>query len=419
MIVGILLLLLFCSGNSYNCGALHKLYRKAPECFRGDAARSQLALFANKDYLGGNVASRTLFGLTEAFAKLIPVTNVSIGNAEKAEKDNENKTEKLTKLDEVAANIREDYEKIFWATGNMNTELWADDCFFADPFSSFGGPGKGQSTKRFKANADALGKLVLDPSIRITSFEVVPPTSQLMTHMTEEEEDPEVDPKEVGKVDPKITGKGKGGKAEVKVGWIFTSTLNLPWKPVLAAAGSTSHVLREGDLRIVEYREKWKSKPWDVVKRLFIPTKTKSTGASTAASAILIASTLGFSLPLPLPISGSGLVRADHHQMTAMAADYPYPALAAAERQTIDLFEANTPSVVYISTFSEKLDVLNMNVLEVPAGTGTGFVWDTQGHIVTNYHVIRSARTAKVTIKSQRPGVAPLVRECNIGYVFV
>lgn len=30
-----------------------------------------------------------------------------------------------------------------------------------------------------------------------------------------------------------------------------------------------------------------------------------------------------------------------------------------------------------------------MNVLEVPAGTGSGFVWDDKGHIVTNFHVIR------------------------------
>lgn len=71
------------------------------------------------------------------------------------------------------------------------------------------------------------------------------------------------------------------------------------------------------------------------------------------------------------------------------------------ERQTIQIFEEATPSVVYVNTYIEKIDVLNMNVMEVPSGTGSGFVWDKAGHIVTNYHVIRNAANAKVTITSQ------------------
>lgn len=35
---------------------------------------------------------------------------------------------------------------------------------------------------------------------------------------------------------------------------------------------------------------------------------------------------------------------------------------------------------------------------EVPAGTGSGFVWDKLGHIVTNYHVIRNAESARISI---------------------
>eukprot|EP00596_Hydrurales_sp_CCMP1899_P006852 CAMPEP_0119037690 /NCGR_PEP_ID=MMETSP1177-20130426/6187_1 /TAXON_ID=2985 /ORGANISM="Ochromonas sp, Strain CCMP1899" /LENGTH=392 /DNA_ID=CAMNT_0006999307 /DNA_START=382 /DNA_END=1560 /DNA_ORIENTATION=+ len=68
------------------------------------------------------------------------------------------------------------------------------------------------------------------------------------------------------------------------------------------------------------------------------------------------------------------------------------------ERDTIDLFQRNTPSVVYINTFTAKIDIFSMNVMEVPAGTGSGFVWDKLGHIVTNYHVIKNAASAKVTI---------------------
>ena len=36
--------------------------------------------------------------------------------------------------------------------------------------------------------------------------------------------------------------------------------------------------------------------------------------------------------------------------------------------------------------------------LEVPSGTGSGFVWDDKGHIVTNYHVIRQAQSAQVAV---------------------
>lgn len=36
-------------------------------------------------------------------------------------------------------------------------------------------------------------------------------------------------------------------------------------------------------------------------------------------------------------------------------------------------------------------DAFTLDVLEVPQGSGSGFVWDKKGHIVTNYHVIRGA----------------------------
>ena len=62
----------------------------------------------------------------------------------------------------------------------------------------------------------------------------------------------------------------------VRVSWIFSSKLNFPWKPILAAAGETFHYLDPYTGLIVRYEETWKSKPWDVVKRLFIPTKDKN-----------------------------------------------------------------------------------------------------------------------------------------------
>jgi S1-C subfamily serine protease len=74
--------------------------------------------------------------------------------------------------------------------------------------------------------------------------------------------------------------------------------------------------------------------------------------------------------------------------------------LQSTESQTIRLFQKNTPSVVYINTFAERIDAFSMNVMEVPLGSGSGFVWDNKGHIVTNYHLIQNAKSAKVVAKS-------------------
>ena len=73
---------------------------------------------------------------------------------------------------------------------------------------------------------------------------------------------------------------------------------------------------------------------------------------------------------------------------------------AADESKVMQLFEDARPSVVNINTFVAKVDSLSLNVMEVPAGTGSGFVWDRDGHIVTNYHVIRNAAAAKVSLLS-------------------
>ncbi|KAH9330107.1 hypothetical protein KI387_002215, partial [Taxus chinensis] len=61
------------------------------------------------------------------------------------------------------------------------------------------------------------------------------------------------------------------------------------------------------------------------------------------------------------------------------------------ELATVRLFQDNTPSVVYITNLAVRQDAFTLDVLEVPQGSGSGFIWDQRGHIVTNYHVIRGA----------------------------
>ncbi len=68
------------------------------------------------------------------------------------------------------------------------------------------------------------------------------------------------------------------------------------------------------------------------------------------------------------------------------------------EQATVDLFEKASPSVVYITNLALRRDFFGLNVLEIPQGTGSGFIWDSRGFIVTNYHVIQNAARAEVTL---------------------
>jgi S1-C subfamily serine protease len=83
--------------------------------------------------------------------------------------------------------------------------------------------------------------------------------------------------------------------------------------------------------------------------------------------------------------------------------------LSSEEQSTIDLFERASTSVVYITSLSVERDALTMNVFEIPQGAGSGFIWDSRGYIVTNFHVIQSAQAAKITLSDQSTWDAALV----------
>lgn len=83
--------------------------------------------------------------------------------------------------------------------------------------------------------------------------------------------------------------------------------------------------------------------------------------------------------------------------------------LQSDELATVRLFQENTPSVVYITNLAVRQDAFTLDVLEVPQGSGSGFVWDKQGHIVTNYHVIRGASDLRVTLADQSTYEAKVV----------
>ncbi len=83
--------------------------------------------------------------------------------------------------------------------------------------------------------------------------------------------------------------------------------------------------------------------------------------------------------------------------------------LADDEQTTIALFKAASPSVVHITTHSVERDFFSLNLYKIPRGSGTGFVWDQAGHIVTNYHVIRDADIAYVAFANHKTFPAKLV----------
>lgn len=87
--------------------------------------------------------------------------------------------------------------------------------------------------------------------------------------------------------------------------------------------------------------------------------------------------------------------------------------LAADEQTTIDIFRTNSPAVVYVTSIALRRDLFSLNAVEIPQGTGSGFVWDNLGRIVTNYHVVSDANRVQVTMadnstwKAVLVGVAP------------
>jgi S1-C subfamily serine protease len=90
--------------------------------------------------------------------------------------------------------------------------------------------------------------------------------------------------------------------------------------------------------------------------------------------------------------------------------DRPVPeGLLTDERNTIEVFRRVARSVVFITNAELRRDFFTSNVFEVPRGSGSGFVWDERGHIVTNFHVVEGGNRLSVTLASGESQPAKLV----------
>lgn len=87
----------------------------------------------------------------------------------------------------------------------------------------------------------------------------------------------------------------------------------------------------------------------------------------------------------------------------------PRDKLSNEEQATIKLFKKASHSVVFITSLAMKRSIFSLDVMQIPQGNGSGFVWDNKGHIVTNNHVIQKADAAHVTLINGSTYTARLV----------
>lgn len=83
--------------------------------------------------------------------------------------------------------------------------------------------------------------------------------------------------------------------------------------------------------------------------------------------------------------------------------------LADDEKSTIELFRQSSQSVAYITTSAVDEDSVRFRATEIARGSGSAFVWDAAGHIVTNFHVVEQGNAWKVTLSDQSSWDAKLV----------
>jgi S1-C subfamily serine protease len=121
------------------------------------------------------------------------------------------------------------------------------------------------------------------------------------------------------------------------------------------------------------------------------PGQTSSAAPGPAqSSAVTIPATALAPVPVPVPVLGPGARIED-------------------EQNTISVFQTTAQSAVFVTERRLVVDYYGGRTEEVPAGSGTGFVWDTDGHVVTNYHVVKDARSLVVTLGDHRSFEAKIV----------
>ena len=131
----------------------------------------------------------------------------------------------------------------------------------------------------------------------------------------------------------------------------------------------------------------------------------RTLGRATVALCILVVSSPAIAADWGKPLGGT--YEGSEGKPRPVA---PAPAeLSPDERATIAVFERATKSVVFIANTAIQRDIWSFDTMEVPQGSGSGFVWSKQGYIVTNFHVIYGAHAIKVTLADRSEHQAKVV----------
>tara|TARA_R110002049_G_scaffold53223_52_gene149148 strand:+ start:398 stop:1471 length:1074 start_codon:yes stop_codon:yes gene_type:complete len=79
------------------------------------------------------------------------------------------------------------------------------------------------------------------------------------------------------------------------------------------------------------------------------------------------------------------------------------------ETNTTEIFRKASPAVVYVTNSALRRNFFSLDIMEIPRGSGTGFVWDKNGLVVTNYHVISGAHKLTVTLQDRSQHAAEVI----------
>lgn len=111
----------------------------------------------------------------------------------------------------------------------------------------------------------------------------------------------------------------------------------------------------------------------------------------------LVALLLAFAMPLTVSLP--------------LAAETDYLSFATEdEANSTEIFRKASPSVVYVTkTELRRRSVFSLDVLEIPSGSGSGFVWGRNGLVVTNFHVVAGANSLQVKLQDGSEYEAELI----------
>jgi len=133
------------------------------------------------------------------------------------------------------------------------------------------------------------------------------------------------------------------------------------------------------------------------------PARARATARSAAdsLSAALVLS-IALSIAPPRDAAAQGAAHPALPADAAAAGETVHPPmpddLLEYERNTIEVFREAGDSVVFVTNNALRRDFFTADVTVVPQGSGSGFVWDQYGHIVTNFHVVQGGQTFSVTL---------------------